>query len=240
MTTIKIDAEFSNLVPALSLQEIDDLRSSILRDGCQHPLVLWGEVLIDGHHRYQICQELQKPFQTTVRQFASRDEVKIWIIQNQFARRNLNTAQRVDLALKLEPLFAAQARERKMMGIKQDLPPNLGEGHAAETNHQLAKLVGVGHSTIAMGKRVFAKADSQTRTDLLGGKTSIHAEYVKHKKAKPTLKENPRLSKLGPPCMGIQLAELAVMRLEQIQPDDSERQQAFDYVKKWIAAHETK
>lgn len=26
-----------------------------LADGCRDPLVLWGDVLIDGHNRYSIC-----------------------------------------------------------------------------------------------------------------------------------------------------------------------------------------
>lgn len=37
-----------------------------------------------------------------------------------------------------------------------------------------------------------------------------------------------------PPCMGMQFARLAIMRLEEIPKNDKEREQAFDRVVEWI------
>lgn len=44
--------------------------------------------------------------------------------------------------------------------------------------------------------------------------------------------------KQTPPAMGMHLARLAIMDLEQITKKDRERQQAFDYVKGWINENE--
>jgi len=44
--------------------------------------------------------------------------------------------------------------------------------------------------------------------------------------------------KQTPPAMGMHLARLAIMDLEQITQKDRERQQAFDYVKGWINENE--
>jgi ParB-like chromosome segregation protein Spo0J len=41
-----------------------------------------------------------------------------------------------------------------------------------------------------------------------------------------------------PPCAGLAIARVAVRRLEEIKPNDLERQAAFDYVKEWIRDHE--
>ena len=43
---------------------------------------------------------------------------------------------------------------------------------------------------------------------------------------------------LGPPCDGMQFARLAVLQLEQIRPDDSEKEQALAQVKRWIQDHD--
>jgi Protein of unknown function (DUF3102) len=41
---------------------------------------------------------------------------------------------------------------------------------------------------------------------------------------------------LGPPCNGMRFAEMAVMDLEQIRPDDEQRARAFAFVQEWLDA----
>jgi hypothetical protein len=41
----------------------------------------------------------------------------------------------------------------------------------------------------------------------------------------------------GPPCNGMELARLAIMRLEEIREDDLERAEAFAHVKAWLEDH---
>ena len=43
---------------------------------------------------------------------------------------------------------------------------------------------------------------------------------------------------IGPPCFGMQFARIAIMKLEQIAADDSERIRAFAQVKGWIEDNE--
>lgn len=49
-------------------------------------------ILIDGHNRYDICQDHGIEFKTIEMDFDSRDEVIDWIINNQLGRRNLTPA----------------------------------------------------------------------------------------------------------------------------------------------------
>jgi hypothetical protein len=92
---MKIDPEFKALIPPPTPAERDALRADIIRQGgARDPLVLWaGEILLDGHNRYEICTELGLPFKTINREFADRDAAKAWILSNQMGRRNLTPDQ---------------------------------------------------------------------------------------------------------------------------------------------------
>jgi len=70
-----------------------DLEADILENGIRDPLVLWEGILIDGYNRFNIAQKHDLPFNTVSMDFGSRDEVVIWIIRNQIARRNLTPFQ---------------------------------------------------------------------------------------------------------------------------------------------------
>ena len=89
MQTIIIDEEFKSLLPALDRETYASLEANLIENGCRDALVLWNDILIDGHNRYKICTEHGIPFNTTSKDFASREEVLIWIISTQMSRRNL-------------------------------------------------------------------------------------------------------------------------------------------------------
>ena len=116
---IKIDKEFKELIPALSVDEKTALEENIKKEGCRDALVLWGETLIDGHNRYEICTRLNIPYKTVTKDFESREDVIVWIIQNQFGRRNLSAYDRSVLALKMKSIFADKAKENQ--GTRTDI-----------------------------------------------------------------------------------------------------------------------
>lgn len=119
MTDLIIDEEFKLLIPPLSAEEFYQLEENILRDGIQDPLKVWNGILIDGHNRYAIAQKHGLNFKVTTINFSDRDDVKIWIIKNQFGRRNLPPYVRGELALRLKPLIAAKAKANQ--GERTDL-----------------------------------------------------------------------------------------------------------------------
>ena len=51
------------------------LEENILQNGCRDSLVLWGDILVDGHNRYEICTKHNIPFSTIEKQFDSHEEV---------------------------------------------------------------------------------------------------------------------------------------------------------------------
>lgn len=120
MNALTIDKEFKELIPPLSDEEFKQLEENILRDGIQDPLKVWNGILIDGHNRYKIAAKHDLPFSTTEINFNNRNDAIIWIIKNQFGRRNLSAYDRAILALKLKPVIAAKAKENSLANLKQN------------------------------------------------------------------------------------------------------------------------
>ena len=110
MENIKIDPEFQMLIAPISEDEYMILEKSILAEGCRDKLVLWGNTLVDGHNRYEICQKNSISFETTQKSFANRTECKLWIIDNQLGRRNLSPQKRILLAKQKQGILKEMAR----------------------------------------------------------------------------------------------------------------------------------
>lgn len=120
---IEIDPEFEALIPPLLEDDLEALTSSLLSEGCRDPLVVWKQdnsiTLVDGHNRYRLCQEHKIPFQTVERLFDTREDVMLWMLRNQRARRNLNEYMRNLVALKEKDLLSAIYRRNQ--GKRTDL-----------------------------------------------------------------------------------------------------------------------
>lgn len=184
VVTLDVDDDFRSLIPPLSDDEYSRLERSIIAEGVRDPIITWNGTIVDGHNRYRICQEHGIAFKTAEIVFGSKDAAKIWIIENQFGRRNLNSYQKSVLALQLEPLYAAEARRRMLAG-KSDPSQNLDEGYRIRTDERLAQVAGVSRGTIRKVKAIETEADKgnpvaiEARQKLMdGGSSSIHGAYV--------------------------------------------------------------
>jgi N6-adenosine-specific RNA methylase IME4 len=114
-TEIIINPELRDWIIPLKPEEYSQLEKSILSEGCRDPIVLWNGVVVDGHHRYKICTEHNISFKTIEKSFEDIDAAKIWMVDNQLARRNLEPIQRVALVMKGEELVARKAKENKVI-----------------------------------------------------------------------------------------------------------------------------
>ena len=87
---IAIDPEFSRLIPPLQPDELAQLESNILAEGCRDALVVWRGLLLDGHNRLRICEEHGLPYRTIEIDLPDREAAADWIDANQLGRRNLS------------------------------------------------------------------------------------------------------------------------------------------------------
>ncbi|OPY59419.1 MAG: hypothetical protein A4E55_00231 [Pelotomaculum sp. PtaU1.Bin035] len=169
---IQIDNEFKSLIPLLTAEEYAGLEKSILEEGCRDALVLWNGIIIDGHNRYEICTQNNIPFNTTDKQFESREKAKEWIILNQFSRRNLSAYDRSLLALKLKDIISKQAEQRMKSGIPV---PKSEQGRTLE---KLAKIADVGKDTIYKIEKIEQKATPEQKEKIKKGEVSIHKVFM--------------------------------------------------------------
>ncbi|MDL9997025.1 plasmid replication/partition related protein [Variovorax sp. J22P240] len=104
---IVVNEELKAYIDPLTAEEDEALERSILAEGCRDALVLWGDVLVDGHNRYRICQKHGLPFQTVQNpRFRSMEDVHLWMIDQHLGRRSISDFQRGVLALRKREIVA--------------------------------------------------------------------------------------------------------------------------------------
>ncbi|QNP50404.1 plasmid replication/partition related protein [Diaphorobacter aerolatus] len=99
--------ELKAYIDPLTPDEYESLERSILDEGCRDALVLWGNILIDGHNRFGICQKHGLPFHTMQNtRFKRMEDVHLWMIDQHLGRRSVSEFQRGVLALRKREIIA--------------------------------------------------------------------------------------------------------------------------------------
>ena len=126
---ITVLEELRAYIDPLTPEEHASLERSILAEGCRDALVLWGEVLVDGHNRYGICQKHGIPFQTVQNpRFTCMEDVHLWMIDQHLGRRSVSDFQRGVLALRKREIIA----ERRALAAAAVQAAKAEAGDAAE------------------------------------------------------------------------------------------------------------
>jgi hypothetical protein len=190
-----IDEELKNLIPPLTIDEYEELKQSIRTYGFrpERGLILtWNNIIIDGYNRHQICRELEEETGTAfldiekhtreMDNLNTRLDVMLWMVRNQLGRRNLNSATRIDLTLKMESMFRDLARANQATstgGANPQLLQNFAEAgkRGFSTRDELAKYSGSSTETIRKLKKIKENADPNLIEDVLSGRISIHAGF---------------------------------------------------------------
>lgn len=198
---IQIDEELEDLLPKLSEDDSNSLKQSLIENGFDQKfgrIKVWFPenndgtgYIVDGHNRYKICSKNGIELSDYCFEpifFDSKEDVIKWMLENQLARRNLQTIQRIAIAEKYRPIFEKQAKERQSEyhGNQYDkkcaVPQNFVEVQNRkkqdnETNAKLAKMANVNRETYRQAKRVLDSDNEEVKRRVLSGKTSISAGY---------------------------------------------------------------
>lgn len=151
---LKIDKEFQGIIPPLSSDEFRQLEANIIADGCREPLTIWDSTIIDGHHRYAICQGHSIHFKVNPMKFDTREDAIIWICQNQRGRRNVTEEQRTYL---LGRESEANKKKRGRISNCAQNEPNFKKGRTAEI---LAEKYGVARETVKRSEQFSKGVDA--------------------------------------------------------------------------------
>lgn len=183
---LQIKQDFKDLIPPLSDHEKAGLEGDINQFGCYCPIITWNGYIIDGHHRYEICMRLKISFHVEEREFESQNDAEIWIIENQFSRRNLPSFTRATLTFELEKRYKTRrgANQYTKESGSVRIRTEANRDTSKEALRKSAKAAGMGHDTYARCKFIDKHADEKTKEDLHKNIRTPNEVYVELKREK--------------------------------------------------------
>ena len=188
MTEIIVNEELKAYIDPMTPDEYEALERSILAEGCRDALVLWGDTLVDGHHRYSVCRKHDLPFQTIQHtRFQSMEDVHLWMIEQHLGRRSVSPFQRGVLALRKREILAA--RKGRAKEAEEETPPFEVEAateaavveapatapEAVPSREELAREARLSHSQVGLIEKIQKQATEEVVAAVKSGVLSINA-----------------------------------------------------------------
>lgn len=194
---IVVNEELKAYIDPLTPEEYAALERSLLAEGCRDALVLWGDLLVDGHNRYAICRQHGLPFQTVQsKRFKDIEDVHLWMIDQHLGRRSVSDFQRGVLALRQREIVAAR-RARFLEASAQQAQPAAADAPAPQSaaaedlpwegessypepaplksREDLARAARLSSSQVAMIEKIHQQAEPELVAALKSGAISINA-----------------------------------------------------------------
>jgi len=183
-----VNEELKAYIDPLTAEEDEALERSILAEGCRDALVLWGDVLVDGHNRYRICQKHGLPFQTVQNsRFRSMEDVHLWMIDQHLGRRSISDFQRGVLALRKREIVAerrTRAATAPDPATTVDAPADAAPAQAAadssahaplSSREAIAKAARLSSSQVVMIEKIQKQAAPELVAAIKSGTISLNA-----------------------------------------------------------------
>jgi len=186
---VTINPEYEAMVPPLTDEEYQRLKESIAEVGLYEKIIVNPElVILDGHHRFKACREKGVMPRFEVKRFDSKVDEEIYVIESNVIRRQLTDYNKTILAMKLEPMYAAKAKQRQeatqLKGRDREGKPvfggvqmNLTEKEKGQARDQAAKAVGLSPATYHRGKVILNKANEKELEDFKKGIKKAYTIY---------------------------------------------------------------
>jgi N6-adenosine-specific RNA methylase IME4 len=185
--------EFRDFLPELTHEELALLEAECLSDGIRDPLVVWNDILIDGHNRYAIAKKHNLEYTTVQKDFESELHAKLFMIRLQKGKRNLSDAWKYKYSMTEREILEEIGRKKHSESIalqpKNDsgkFIPSLSIVDNDVEKHDTRKIIAesLGWSTgkVAMADRVFKSDNPEIQASVLSGEKSINEAYKEIKK----------------------------------------------------------
>ncbi|CAN7389630.1 hypothetical protein LJR289_002318 [Pseudoduganella sp. LjRoot289] len=180
---IQINDMLRSYIDPLTEAEYTALERSILAEGCRDALVLWNDVLVDGHNRYSICQRHSIPFKVIQNEsFHSMEDVMLWMIDNHLGRRSVSDFQRGVLALRKKDIMDARSAELAAKAAAEDAsiaPPEPDDSPAPAkvrtSREDIARAARLSSNTISQIEKIQKTAAPELVEAVRAGTISINA-----------------------------------------------------------------
>lgn len=188
---IVVNEELKAYIEPLTPDEHEALERSLLAEGCRDALVLWGDVLVDGHNRYGICVKHGIPFRTVQHpHFRSVEDVHLWMIDQHLGRRSVSDYQRGVLALRKREIVAERrARAMAMADEKEKVDVDAGaaddaartavlEPRPLQSREDIARAARLSSSQVGMIEKIHKQAAPEVVAAVKAGEISLNAAAV--------------------------------------------------------------
>lgn len=159
----------AKLLPGIPDTEQQELTADILKNGLQHPIVLFWDFsevdqkdklyILDGRHRYRACQNAMVTPRCVL--YTGQDPYGFVMSENLF-RRHLEKSQRAMIAAELA---------NRPHGVTRYANSHI----SVPTVPEAAKLLNISASAVIAGRKVLEVAEPETIADVKSGKTTLHA-----------------------------------------------------------------
>ena len=156
------------------------MKRSIREDGLHFPIIINKRgVVLDGHNRLRVCEELGIEPRFEVRDFSGDRlrESKFVIVAN-LRRRHLNDFQRIELSQPLLEIERDLAKQRMVRAGGRSLPPNGSSLTRGEAVEKVAREIGVSARTYYRALAVIEKESDEVKQKLRAGKLEINSAYA--------------------------------------------------------------
>jgi uncharacterized small protein (DUF1192 family) len=187
---IVVNEELKAYIDPLTPEEDEALERSLLAEGCRDALVLWGNVLVDGHNRHRLCMKHGLPFRTVQNpRFQSMEDVHLWMIEQHLGRRSLSDYQRGVLALRKREIVAERRARRAAVESGAASGPGAPEPASAppielppaspqdslDTREALAKAARLSSSQVVLIEKIQKQGAPELVAAVRAGVVSINA-----------------------------------------------------------------
>jgi hypothetical protein len=184
---IVVNEDLKAYIDPLTSDEHDALERSLLTEGCRDALVLWGDVLVDGHNRYGICQKHGIPFQTLQSTlFKSMEDVHLWMIDQHLGRRSVSDFQRGVLALrkreilndrrlKAEPVLLPDDAQFAAEAAVSSTPASVVPVDPLKSREDIARAARLSSSQVVLIEKIQKQATPEVVAAVKSGTLSLNA-----------------------------------------------------------------
>ncbi len=181
-----VNPTYEKLLPQMSNEEFEELKRSIQTEGQHYPIIANEDLeVLDGHHRFRACNELDLEPDFEIRKFENKLVEKKFVIESNLRRRHLTSFQLVELGVPLLEIEKAMSKKRQKEGGKKGRNLQLGLASSGATpiinsgkaTAIVAEKIGLSTRTFERGKKILEKATEEEKQKLREGKTSISRVY---------------------------------------------------------------
>lgn len=193
----RIDPELNDVLPKLSDADYKALEQSLLTEGYKGaPIMVWGDIIVDGHNRYEICNKHNIQYEVKSVEFASKEDAIIWMVRQQLGRRSLTPLQRIQIVEKYRPFYKKKAEKNKSLNggnkkseLEKSTTP-IPKEEKVDVRAELAKDADVSTNTYSKGVKILESGNEGLINETISGQKSINKAFNELKKSADTDKSD--------------------------------------------------